>query len=122
MVRTNTASRLAPSSLLCVLLSALPVSLAAQGADLLRDVEQQVALGLYYADGGFGALDKTRITYLPLSWALEKGGWSGQISVAKLRVEGPGNVLVNLGGVTRAVAADSVRRYSGTGDSLLELG
>ena len=122
MVRTNTASGLRLRALLCVLLSALPIGLVAQGADLLRGVEQQVALGLYYADGGFGASDKTRITYLPLSWALQKGGLSGQISIAKLRVEGPGNVLVNLGGVTRAVAADSVRRYSGTGDSLLELG
>ena len=47
---------------------------------------------------------------------------SGQLSLAKLRVEGPGNVLVNLGGVTRAVASDSIKRYSGTGDSLVEVG
>lgn len=111
-----------PPSVLLSLLCALPIGLAAQDGDMSRDVEQQFGLGLYHADGGFGGTDKTRITYLPLSWALEKSGWSGQLSVAKLRVEGPGNVLVNLGGVTRAVAADSVRRYSGTGDSLLELG
>jgi len=105
-----------------MLIGVFPLGLAAQELPVNHELQQHVALGFYSALGNYGAQDATRITYLPVSWAVTKGGWSGQLSLARLRVEGPGNVLVNLGGVTRAVASDSIGRYSGTGDSLVEIG
>ena len=105
-----------------LVMGVFPLALGAQELSANPDLEHRLALGFYSAQGNFGAQEATRISYLPLSWSLSKGGWSGQLSLAKLRVEGPGNVLVNLGGVTRAVASDSIKRYSGTGDSLVEVG
>ena len=105
-----------------MLIGVFPLGLVAQELPANHDSQHHLALGFYSAMGNFGAQDATHITYLPLSWAVTKGRWSGQLSLAKLRVEGPGNVLVNLGGVTRAVASDSIGHYSGTGDSLVEIG
>lgn len=81
----------------------------------------EIALGGYFAEGDFGSGQQSRIGYLPLSLALEKGAWRGQITTSTLAVEGAGNILVNLGGVSRPVAVVASGWRRGAGDTLLEL-
>lgn len=82
----------------------------------------ELSLGAYAATGDYGSGIDTSLGYMPLSLALERGAWRGQLTTSRLVVEGPGSVLVNLGGVTRAFAAEEVSWRRGTGDALLELG
>lgn len=84
-------------------------------------IRAEVSVGAYYANGNFGAPTETTLAYLPVSLALERGPWRAQLTASRVAVEGAGNVLVNLGGVTQAYPTlESSWRHS-TGDTLLEL-
>ena len=63
----------------------------------------------------------TTIRYFPVTYSLDRGRWGFQLMVPQLRIEGLGNVLVNIGGVNRAVAATQVSTSSGIGDSIASL-
>ena len=62
-----------------MLIGVFPLGLVAQELPANHDSQQHLALGFYSAMGNFGAQDATHITYLPLSWAVTKGRWSGQL-------------------------------------------
>lgn len=70
----------------------------------------------YLARGDFGLLQDTEIQYFPVRYELDSPAWGVQLLVPHLQVEGPGAVLINLGGVNRAVAGDDITRESGLGD------
>ncbi len=80
---------------------------------------QAFSLGAYHARGDFGADVDTRINYLPLSYELSTERWTLMATASRLEVTGLGNVLVNVGGVTQAVAGDEVVTQSGLGDTVL---
>ena len=80
---------------------------------------QAITLGGYHARGAYGEEIDTKINYLPISYEYSSGNWSWQATVSHLQVTGLGNVLVNVGGVTQAVAGTEVTRERGPGDTVL---
>ena len=84
-------------------------------------IKQAVSLASYYSTGDYGEGRDTNIYYFPVSYSVNKGKLGAQLTVPHLRVEGVGNVLVNIGGVNRAVLGDQNEGNSGIGDSTLAL-
>lgn len=79
---------------------------------------QAISLGAYHARGDFGEPLETRIRYFPFTYELDRGRWGFQLTLPYLEVTGPGNVLINIGGVTQSVAGDEVTTSSGAGDAI----
>lgn len=84
-------------------------------------VHQTLGIGAYFAKGDYGATEPTEILYFPVSYALDAGQWGIRIQVPRLEVNGLGNVLVNVGGVTRAVAGTESSTSRGLGDVITSL-
>lgn len=82
-------------------------------------LSQTLSAAAYYARGDYGEADVTRIRYFPLSYEANKGKWGVQVLVPRLEVSGLGNVLVNVGGVTQAVAGGERTTQEGLGDMVL---
>lgn len=85
-----------------------------------------LSFGGYYSRGDYGAEADSHVTYLPLSWEHSRSPWRFNVTVPWLKISGPGNVLVNTGGVSRPGrpdVPDTVEpqrvRDSGPGDVLL---
>ena len=74
--------------------------------------------GGYFAEGKFNGHSDTRIRYLPVGYQWQGERWGFQLLAAGLSVTGVGNVLVNIGEVTRAVAGSAVTAESGPGDTI----
>lgn len=112
-------SRLAVTALLFLLVIALLDSSAqAQSANPLR---QALGAGAYFAEGNYGEPESTEILYFPLSYEADRGQWGFRLLVPWLEVTGLGNVLVNLGGITRAVAGTQRVTERGLGDVVASL-
>ena len=111
--------------LLCSLLRILQLSLIVSGQSVLAqefdDIKQTVSLASYFSSGDYGEDANTNILYFPVSYSVNKGKWLAQLSVPHLHVEGIGNVLVNIGGVSRAVAGSEQQSNGGFGDSTFAL-
>ena len=109
--------------LLCSLLGILQLSLIVSGQSVLAqefdDIKQTVSLASYFSSGDYGEDANTNILYFPVSYSVNKGKWLAQLSVPHLQVDGVGNVLVNIGGVSRAVAGSEQQSNGGFGDSSL---
>lgn len=110
MIKTN------PRILFSLL--ALPLASISHGQEE-RELLQTLSLGGYYAEGKYGQEVETEIRYLPLSYGFDYGNWGFQVLTSHLQVDGVGSVLVNLGGITQAVASDEVVTSSGQGDSVV---
>lgn len=82
-----------------------------------NDIKHTVSLASYFSSGDYGEDSDTDILYFPISYSANKGKWRAQLTVPHLQVEGIGNVLVNIGGVNRAVLGEQRERNSGIGDS-----
>lgn len=82
-------------------------------------VEQAISVGAYHARGDYGENLDTKINYLPISYEYNRERWGLQFMVPHLQVTGFGNVLVNVGGITQAVAGDRVTREQGPGDAVV---
>lgn len=101
--------------------SAIGLCLLATGQTFAQEAgefEQALSIGVYYADGDFGEEVDTLIRYFPLSYEASIGKWGFQLLVPHLQVTGPGSVLINIGGVTRAVAGTQETTSRGMGDSV----
>jgi len=85
------------------------------------ELKHTVSLATYRSSGDYGDGVDTDIFYLPLSYSFQKGAWGAQLTVPHIEVEGVGNVLVNIGGVNRAVAGSQRELNRGIGDSTLSL-
>lgn len=103
-----------------VMLSAAMASPAAFSQEN-RDIKQIVSVASYFSSGDYGESTDTDILYFPVSYSANRGKWGAQLTVSHLQVEGVGNVLVNVGGVGRAVAGSERETNSGIGDSTLAL-
>lgn len=104
--------------ILLLLFSFLSVAASAQqGSQAV--VSQALMAGYYRAQGDFGLSLDTSIRYLPLSYEVDRGNWGFQFLTAALEVEGPGAVLINLGGVNQAVAGTDISSERGPGDSIV---
>lgn len=84
-------------------------------------IKQSISLATYFSSGDYGESMDTEILYFPVSYSANRGKWGAQLTLAHLQVEGVGNVLVNVGGVGRAVAGTQLETNSGMGDSTLAL-
>lgn len=93
------------------------------GSTLQAQTEPQasraLSIGGYHARGDFGESTDTRINYLPLSFEYSTPKWTLLATVSHLQVTGLGNVLVNVGGITQAVAGNVVVTQKGMGDSIV---
>jgi len=78
-----------------------------------------LTVGGYLAKGDYGESLDTRIHYLPLSYEHSSVNWTLQATLPLLQVTGFGNVLVNVGGVTQAVASNDLVTERGVGDIVL---
>ena len=105
-----------PRSLLSLLLLGLPLTVAA--AQEAAEIRQALSVGAYVASGDFGLPLTTDIVYLPLGYEVNRGNWGLQLLLPALQVDGPGAVLINLGGLDRAVAGTQRSRQRGLGDSI----
>lgn len=109
-----------PKLLAISLLSSLFVGLCTQAvAQDQRDTKQTLSLASYFSSGDYGEGSDTEILYIPMSYTVNRGKWGAQLTVPHLKVEGVGNVLVNVGGVNRAVAGSEPETNSGLGDTSL---
>ena len=100
--------------LTCLLCVFSGESIFGQVAD--TGVKQSLGLGAYYANGDYGDSNSTEILYVPVSYEANFGRWGFQLVMPWLEVRGRGNVLVNIGGITRAVAGTQRAKSSGIGD------
>lgn len=64
-------------------------------------LSNSLSFGGYYSRGDYGEDTATAVTYLPVSLEHSVSDWRFRMTVPHLRISGPGNVLVNVGGVTR---------------------
>ncbi len=85
------------------------------------DLKQTISAASYFSNGDYGEDSDTDILYFPVSYSANYGKWGAQVTVPHLRVDGVGNVLVNIGGVNRAVAGTQQERNRGVGDSVVSL-
>ncbi len=90
----------------------LPAAVAAGPA------ENTVTLGGYFAEGRFNGHSDTTIRYLPVGYRWRGERWGFELLAAGLSVTGVGNVLVNVGEVTRAIAGSEVTTEAGLGDMI----
>ncbi len=60
-----------------------------------------LSLGAYTSRGDYGEEKNTDVYYLPVSLEHAVSGWRVRMTVPYLRIDGPGTVLVNVGGVSR---------------------
>ncbi len=87
--------------------------------------QHNLSLAGYYSRGDYGLAHDTSIRYLPLSYEYRLEGWRVGVTVPYLRIDGPGDVLVNVGGVSRP-GDDPLPRQGrvtsdGVGDVLVNL-
>ncbi len=75
-----------------------------------------LSFAAYHGKGDFGFDFDTQISYLPIRYEFNSGNWGFQLLAPMLEVDGPGSVLVNLGGVNRVFAGMEPRKESGLGD------
>ncbi len=75
-------------------------------------------LGAYFAEGMFNAQSDTTIRYFPISYQWQGERWGFQLLTSGLSVTGVGNVLVNIGEVTRVIAGSEVTTKAGLGDTI----
>ena len=104
----------------CIRLAIYTIVLNSYSGISLAQEEQQstqaLSIAAYHARGNFGLPEQTEISYLPLRYEFDNANWGFQLLMPHLQVQGPGAVLINLGGVSRAVAGSEVRTESGLGD------
>jgi hypothetical protein len=107
----------------CLPLLSLPLLMQSMPAfsEEPDDLFQTFSLASYYSKGDYAESTDTEILYVPLSYAINYGKFGVQLSVPHLQVSGVGNVLVNVGGVHRAVAGTQREKSSGIGDSVLSM-
>lgn len=83
---------------------------------VLGQSQHSITGGAYVSRGDYGAPVDTDIRYLPFSYAYRSERFTTQITVPWLAVEGLGNALVNVGGVSRARLANQRLDQQGLGD------
>jgi len=102
----------------CLLLAASSGQLVAEEN---TNLIQSLSFSSYYSAGDYSDVMDTEIFYFPLSYGLNFGKLGLQFTIPHLEVTGPGNVLVNVGGINRAVAGTQRQTATGVGDSILSL-
>jgi len=59
--------------------------------------DMSVHIGLDYSEGDYGSLDKTKMTYMPLSIKYEQEAWSFRISSGYISIKGEENIIPGSG-------------------------
>lgn len=107
-----------------LLLGSAPVLVSATEAnDLAERPRHMLSLGGYYGKGDFGEPADTAIWYTPLSYEYSVSSWRLRATVPWLKISGSGNVLVNVGGLSRPEVPEQPVSYGlsaeGLGDVVL---
>lgn len=82
-------------------------------------VRHTSSLAWYYSRGDYRELTPTRVRYLPFSHEVAINNWRFKTTVPWLEVDGPGNILVNLGSVGQPAYVRDSAAVSGRGDVLV---
>lgn len=97
---------------------AVPLSALLPGWAAAQPAENAIHFGAYFAEGRFNGHSDTTIRYLPVGYRWRGERWGIEVLAAGLSVTGVGNVLVNVGEVTRAIAGSAVTTETGLGDTI----
>ena len=100
----------------------IPLADAQQTDEHYRRISQNIALGAWYSRGDYGQDADTSIYYYPISYDLSVKNWRFKLTVPHLEISGSGNVLVNIGGISRVdfetdLSADERVSAKGIGDT-----
>lgn len=79
-------------------------------------VSHSISVGAYYSTGDYGESTDTSLIYLPITYEHTRSNWKFKLTVPHLQVDGLGNVLINVGGVSRAELSEESVRSRGIGD------
>ena len=79
------------------------------------EASHKLTFGTYFSSGNYGAVEKTDITYLPVSYELAKFPWVFSLSVPYLGLKGPGDVFLETGNIGRGEAIEPINE-KGLGD------
>ncbi len=101
--------------------AALLPALLAPAVATAQQAEHALRFGGYFAEGKFNGHSDTAIRYLPVGYQWQGERWGFQLLSAGLSVTGVGNVLINIGEVTRAVAGSGITTETGLGDTIVGL-
>ena len=101
-----------------VRIAVLPWVLLLPAVAWAQQPEHRLNLGAYFAEGRFNGHSDTVIRYLPIGYQWRGERWGFQLLAAGLSITGVGNVLVNIGEVTRVVAGSQVTTETGFGDTI----
>jgi hypothetical protein len=82
-------------------------------------VRHSSALAVYYGRGMYGQEFPTHVRYLPYTHEVSIPGWRFKGTVPVLEIDGPGNVLIDIGSVSRASTGLIAER--GVGDLVLSV-
>ncbi len=99
----------------------LPLAaLATRGACAADDDKLSLTTGFDYSTGSYGESQDTTITYIPVTGKYETGPWTFGLTVPWIDVNGPGDVVRDIGPVRangrRLTSNTATRDESGLGD------
>src|SRR5690554_3415781 len=89
------------------------------GSAVGSTVRHTSSLAGYYSRGYYRELAPTRVRYVPFSHEVAVNSWRFKATVPWLEVDGPGNIVVNLGNVGQPAYARESTAVSGRGDVLV---
>jgi hypothetical protein len=124
-------SKMFPAGWLSLIAAALFVQAPRAGAQTSGEdsgsKRQGVSLGAYYSRGDYGQAAATSIYYYPVSYDLSLNNWRFKASVPHIEISGLGNVLVNIGGMSRGrlesdFRTDEYVSAKGVGDTTISAG
>lgn len=107
---------------LILLATSAPYSAALQAQSVeeeVANVSQSSTIGLYYSRGLYGQDSATRVRYLPYTHELSFSAWRLKGSIPVLEIDGPGNVLIDVGSVGGRSAVTVSER--GVGDATISV-
>lgn len=110
--------RVAAHALLLSSLILMPGAAVAQEASgEARGFRHSSALALYVSKGFYGQALPTYVRYLPYTHELSIPGWRFKASLPVLEIDGPGNVLIDIGNIGRQSSGRVAEQ--GVGDLVL---
>ena len=81
--------------------------------------KHKITLGTFYSRGNYGAHRDTEIAFLPASYEIARFPWIVSVTVPWLALEGPGDVFLEAGNLSRPEASREYISERGLGDVTL---
>ena len=99
-----------------ILALAIAAAIITPIAQAAGDGKWSLTTGLDYSTGSYGESQDTTITYIPFTGKYATGPWTFGLTIPWIEVEGPGNVVRDLGRLRGTTTSSGTRTESGLGD------